>query len=136
MENIKEFFNNYEKANKAFDVDKMGSFYGEIFLFGQPQGVQAIPKSGFLSVLPKRKEFFKTIGLLSSEIHTIQIKEIASNYFEAYVEWKMHFEKGSKKVEEITKTTYVLHKGSTSIEIVFQIDHQDLMKKVKELGLL
>ena len=136
MNDLHKFFDQYQKANENFDIDLIGMLYGDNFLFGQPQGVQSVTKVGFLSVLPKRKTFFQTIGLKSSKIHAIEVKELDAHYIEANVQWKMYFEKGDKKSEHLSLTTYILYKRKDSYEIVGQIDHQDLMEKVKELGLL
>jgi hypothetical protein len=136
MDDIKEFFTRFANANKVFNIQLIASFYAENFLFGQPQGAHMVPKTGFLNLLPKRKEYFQTTGLKSSKIHSLDIKELAENYKEVTLEWKMHFEKDNKKIDSIAKTTYILYKKNKSYEIIVQIDHQDLMEKVRELGLL
>ncbi|HET9803285.1 MAG TPA: hypothetical protein VFP96_08615, partial [Candidatus Acidoferrum sp.] len=63
---LTRFFAEYESANREFDLQKISALYADVFMFGKPQGVQAVKKEDFLKVLPKRKEFFKTIGLVSS----------------------------------------------------------------------
>lgn len=136
MKNVHNFFDQYQKANEDLDIDLIGLCYGDNFLFGQPQGVQPVTKVGFLNILPKRKTFFQTIGLKSSRVYAIDTKELDAHYVEATVQWKMQFEKNDKTIIEIAKATYILYKRQNSYEIVVQIDHQDLMEKVKELGLL
>jgi hypothetical protein len=51
--------------------------------------------------------------------------------------WKMRFEKDREQpiVAEIS-ATYILYRREDSLRIVFQLDHQDLMKRVQDLGLL
>jgi hypothetical protein len=41
-----EFFRRYEQANDNFDVQLIAKLYAETFMFGNPQGVQAIKKRG------------------------------------------------------------------------------------------
>jgi hypothetical protein len=57
-----EFFRLYEQANRDFDVQLMAKLYADTFMFGNPQGVQAVKKEDFVKALPRRKEFMKTAG--------------------------------------------------------------------------
>jgi tRNA(His) 5'-end guanylyltransferase len=49
----------------------------------------------------------------------------------------MRFEKsaGQLVLDDIT-ATYLLYQQADELRIVLQLDHQDLMRRVKELGLL
>jgi hypothetical protein len=47
-------------------------------MFGNPQGVQAVKKDDFVKVLPRRKEFMKTAGLLSSRVDSVQASKLDS----------------------------------------------------------
>lgn len=62
-----------------------------------------------------------------------------SKYLLAKTTWKMRFKKSAGLEEKIdTFATYVLERKGSTLAIVFQIDHQDLtakVKEVKELGL-
>jgi hypothetical protein len=50
--------------------------------------------------------------------------------------WNMQFEKGpGQSLVVETSATYILHRRGDRPRIVFQLDHQDLMKRVQELGL-
>lgn len=61
------------------------------------------------------------------------------NYVMVKAHWQMRFE--NKKdpeqaiVDEIS-ATYILYQQEDLLRIVFQLDHQDLMKRGQELGLL
>lgn len=132
---IEEFFRQYERANADFDVDKIATFYADVFMFGGPQGVQAVKKEDFVKVLPRRKEFFRSVSLVSSKIQRVEPSEIHSKYALVKVIWKMRIERsGSDAVESENSSTYVLCDNGRSFQIVFQIDHQDLAKKIQEMG--
>jgi len=132
-----QFFAEYERANAEFDIDRLAALYADVFLFGKPQGVQAVKKEDFLKVLPKRKEFFKTVGLVSSTVASVDVSSLDPNYALAKVGWTMRFERSPGVfIESENSATYLLLLTDDSAQIVFQLDHQDLMNKVKELGLL
>jgi hypothetical protein len=65
---VKSFFTRYETANAIFDVEQIADCYAEVFMFGGPEGVRCVKKEDFLKVLPRRKEFFRSRGLVSSSI--------------------------------------------------------------------
>lgn len=130
-----EFFRLYEQANRDFDAQLIAKLYADTFLFGNPQGVQAVKKEDFVKVLPRRKEFMKTVGLLSSSVDSVQVSTLDSKYVLVRTVWNMSF-RGTTEDEVTRKTsaTYVLCNIGESFEIVLQLDHQDLMKIVQDLG--
>jgi len=129
-----EFFRLYEQANRDFDVQLIAKLYADTFMFGNPQGVQAVKKEDFVKVLPRRKEFMKTAGLLSSHVDSVQASTLDSKYVLVKTVWNMSF-RGINADEVTCKTsaTYVLSNTGESFEIVLQVDHQDLMKIVQDL---
>jgi hypothetical protein len=129
-----EFFRLYEQANRDFDVQLIAKLYADTFMFGNPQGVQAVKKEDFVKVLPRRKEFMKTAGLLSSRVDSVQASTLDSKYVLVKTVWNMSF-RGTNANEVALKisATYVLSNIGESFEIVLQLDHQDLMKIVQNL---
>lgn len=129
-----EFFRLYEQANRDFDVQLIAKLYADTFMFGNPQGVQAVKKEDFVKVLPRRKEFMKTAGLLSSRLDSVQASTLDSKYVLVKTVWNMSF-RGTHADEVTRKTsaTYILSNTGESLEIVLQLDHQDLMKIVQDL---
>ena len=129
-----EFFRLYEQANRDFDVQLIAKLYADTFMFGNPQGVQAVKKEDFVKVLPRRKEFMKTAGLLSSRVDSVQASTLDSKYVLVKTVWNMSFRgTNSDEVTRKTSATYVLSNIGESFEIVLQLDHQDLMKIVQDL---
>ena len=59
------------------------------------------------------------------------------NYVMVKAHWPMRFEKssGQSTVDELA-ATHLLYQHGEALRIVFQLDHQDLMKRAQDLGLL
>jgi hypothetical protein len=134
--NVREFFDGYEKANAEFEIPNIAALYADVFMFGGPQGVQCVKKEDFVRVLPKRKEFFRSVGLVSSKIESLEASNLDSKYVLVKAVWKMHFESSTGlPINSENSTTYILAGTGDSFQIVVQVDHQDLMKKVQDLGL-
>lgn len=133
---IKKFFKEFEKAINANDVNAIASLYAESFLFGDWKGTQAIKKEHFLQVIPKRQDFFAIVGLKETRCTLTEETTINTDYVLVKVGWRMKYEKeGKEPLEDDTVTTYILFSKDDRFQIVLQIDHQDLMVRVKELGL-
>lgn len=130
------FFKSYERAISESDVSAIAAQYADAFMFGGPQGVQSIKKDDFLRVVPRRKEYFASIGLLDSKVTSVDEMSLDSKYLLVKTTWSMTFEKSTGVKEQIkTLATYILERKGDTLMIVFQIDHQDLSAKVKELDL-
>ena len=129
-----EFFRLYEQANRDFDIQLIAKLYADTFMFGNPQGVQAVKKDDFVKVLPRRKEFMKTAGLLSSRVDSVHASTLDSKYVLVKTVWNMSFRAtNADEVTRKTSATYVLSNIGESFEIVLQLDHQDLMKIAQDL---
>jgi hypothetical protein len=134
---VRKFFEDYESGIIGPDLELLASRYSDSFMFASPQGVQPIKKDDFLKVLPKRQGFFKTVGLTSSKIQALEETRLDDNYVMVKAYWNMRFEKDPEQpIVDETAATYILYQQESLLQIVFQLDHQDLMKRVQDLGLL
>jgi hypothetical protein len=131
---VKEFFLQYERANLSSDVSEISALYADTFMFGGPNGVQAVKKEDFLKVLPKRKTYFSSMGLSETQLESVDANSLDSKYLLAKVGWRMKLQNSSCNRTLDTFATYVLVQGNgDALSIVFQIDHQDLASVIKEL---
>ncbi len=135
LSRVKEFFVAYEQANAEFSIEKLAAAYADVFMFAGPQGVQSLKKDDFVRVLPKRKEFFRAAGLAASKLESLESSLLDSKHVLAKTIWNMCFERSGKEpVESRNGSTYILRANGDSFQIVFQLDHQDLTKRVTELS--
>ena len=135
-ERVQDFFRIYQQANADFDVDKLAKCYADVFLFAGPAGVRAVSKSDFVKVLPHRKDFFRSIGLVSSTVKSIDTSALDSRYTLAKVTWSMQLNRGTEPPVGVeTFATYILSATDDRFEVVVQVDHQDLAQRLQELGL-
>jgi len=129
---VTEFFLKYEKANSSSDVCEIGGLYANTFMFGGPNGVQAVKKEDFLKVVPKMKVHFFSMGLSETQLQTVEASPLDSKYLLARVAWRMKVRNSSGSKHVDASATYVLVRGrEDTLSIVFQIDHQDLASVIK-----
>ena len=131
---VKEFFSQYERANSSSDVPGISALYADVFMFGGPNGVQAVKTEDFLKVIPKRKAHFSSMGLSESKLGSVDAIPLDSTYLLAKVAWNMKLQNSSCIRYLNASATYILMRGNGgALRIVFQIDHQDLASVIKEL---
>ena len=72
-------------------------------------------------VLPRRKDFMKAAGLLSSHIDSVEATKVDSKYMLAKTVWNMRVRANNgNEVRGKTSATYILSIAGDSLEIVFQ----------------
>lgn len=133
---IREFLTNYQKALADNDTEAIGELYAEHFMFADPHGVRPVERAGFLAVAPKRKQLFDALGLIKTDLTKAEEEPLSEGYGMVRVTWTMHFEKNGKAAQSVNKATYLLREHGGKAQIVFQLDHQDLIERARELGLL
>jgi hypothetical protein len=130
---VRGFFDGYERSNA--DVHRIAACYADVFMFGGPADVQPVKREDFVKVLPRRKEFFRSAGLVSSKIASLEVSKLVQICLGEVV-WRMRFGRnGADPIESDNSAMYILSAGDDRFEIVFQIDHQDLAKRIQKLGL-
>jgi hypothetical protein len=127
---VQAFLDDYQAAINANDLDAIGALYGEAFLFGAPQGAQPVKRNDFLRVIPKRREYFQTLGLTSSRIIGFDATPVSDHYVSATVSWILPFDRAAGPPIACV-ATYILHRLDGRLVIVAQLDHQDLAAAVQ-----
>ena len=134
---VRAFFDDYQRAVDGLDDEFFGSAYAETFMFAGPAGAQSVKRDDFLKVLPKRAGFFEAVGLKSTKLEALEATRLDDYYLMARATWNMRYEQDPERpIDDETSATYLLLEHDDSLRIVFQLDHQDLMQRVKELGLV
>jgi ketosteroid isomerase-like protein len=136
-ERVKAFFDRYESNIGGSDPAAIAAQYGESFVFAGPQGAQAVRRDDFVKVLPKRQGFFKSVGLRSSRVVALEETSFDDRCVLVKAQWRMQFGSAAAPVSDLDVfATYLLQQQSDGLRIVFQLDHDDLSKRVQELGLV
>jgi ketosteroid isomerase-like protein len=129
----KEFFVRYERANSTSDVSAIGDLYADTFMYGGPNGTQAVKKEDFLRVIPKMKAHYSSMGLAETQLQTVEATLLSSKYVLAKTAWRMTIRNSSGDRHVEAFATYILmREQADALSIVFQIDHQELASLLKD----
>jgi hypothetical protein len=134
---VRALFEAYARATASADPAFFATAYGETFMFAGPATVQAVKRDDFLKVVPKRRTFFAAVGLTATDVSSIDERPLDQHHLLVRVGWTFRFERHpARPIVEEGAATYVLRRQDSGLQIVFQLDHQDLTRRVQELGLL
>jgi hypothetical protein len=135
---VKAFFDLYESNIDASDPAAIAAQYGESFVFAGPKGTQSVRRDDFVKVLPKRQGFFKSLGLRSSKVVALEEASCDDRCMLVKAQWRLHFGSAAAASGSDLEVcaTYLLQQQPDGLRIVFQLDHDDLTKRVEELGLV
>ncbi len=134
---IKMFFEGVEKAGNTLDLNLIDSQFADQFIFADPSGTRVVEKQKFLPFLPKRQEFFKSLGHISTKISSLEETPIDDQYTMVKAHFLMQFQKASgQSVEVKLDSTYILFIKGDSPKIVMHIEPEDLQQAMKDRGLL
>ena len=133
MNQVKDFFIEYERTNSSSDTSAIGDLYAGTFMFGGANGVQAVTREDFLKVVPRMKAHLSSMGLFETRLGKVDVNPIDSKYLLANVNWRMKIRSSSGSKHVDASATYVLMRGQEdALSIVFQIDHQDLVTLIRD----
>ncbi|MCC7418173.1 MAG: hypothetical protein IT176_13625 [Acidobacteria bacterium] len=136
-ERVQEFFRDYERGVNEGAAEDVALQYAESFLFAGARGAQTVRRQDLVNALGKRQGLFAATGLTSSKISSLEETRLDANYIVVKVYWVMRFEKDPQHpIDDQNAATYILYQQDDALRIVFQLDHQDLIKRAQELGLL
>jgi hypothetical protein len=98
--------------------------------------VRVVRKEDLLRALPRRRAYFQSVGSVTSKVRSLEEARLDDHHLLVKAHWDLRFEKGSgQSVVVETSATYILHRQGDRPRIVFQLDHQDLTKRIRELGI-
>lgn len=133
---VQAFLESYQTALTENDPNMIGSLYADNFMFADPNSARTVERTAFIAVLPKRRDFFAAVGLQKTELGEVHEQLLGVGYYMVRTAWTMHFEKVGKSTQSVNEATYILKEHDGQLRIVFQLDHQDLTARVREIGLL
>ncbi len=134
---IQKFFEGVEQTSNTLDLSLIDSQFADQFIFADPNGTRVVEKQKFLAFLPQRREFFKSMGHLSTRILSLDETQLDDQYTMVKAHFLMRFKKASGQlVEAKVDSTYFLFMKGDSPRIVMHMEHEDLKEAMQARGIL
>jgi hypothetical protein len=134
---IETFFREFEKRSDSGDIPALLPLFADTFMAAGPQGAQCVRAADFAVVLPKRKQFFDSLGCRSTALVSLEHNRFDARYVVAQTRWRMTFAReGVEWKDVVADSVYIVDTGADAYKIVFYLSHRDIMTVLKEHGIL
>ena len=134
---IETFFREFEQRSNSGDIPALLPKFADTFMAAGPLGAQCIRAADLAVALPKRKQFFDSLGCRSTSLVSLDHNRLDERYVVAKTRWRMTFVQGDGEVKEVlADSAYIVDTSGESFKIVFYLAHQDHMTMLREHGIL
>jgi hypothetical protein len=133
---IETFFHEFEQRSDRGDIPALLPQFADTFMAAGPQGAKCIRSADFAVALPKRKQFFDSLGCKSTSLVSLDQTRLDARYVVAKTRWRMTFLQEGTTKEALADSTYIVDTAAESFKIVFYLAHQDHMTMLREHGIL
>ncbi|MBV9229362.1 MAG: nuclear transport factor 2 family protein [Chloroflexi bacterium] len=131
---IRAFFEEFERANNAFDPDLLASLVGDPLVGADPNGVvQAISKKDYLAGTAKSQQYLQSLGFQFVKVVPVEEISLSEHYMMVKTKGTMRLEKiKGQPIDLVHDATYILFIKDSKPQIVFALSHEDPMKMAQE----
>jgi len=134
---IERFFRAFERSSDSGDVPALIPQFADTFMAAGPQGTQCIRSADFALALPRRKQFFDSLGCRSTELLSLQESRLDARFVLAKTQWRMTFAgKQGEWKEVVADSLYIVDTSVEEFKIVFYLAHKDHITLLREAGIL
>lgn len=135
-EAIERFFRIFESNSNSNDADATVSQFADFFMAANPQGAQAVRAADFALALPKKKQYFDSLGCRSTELVWLREQRLDARYVLASTQWKMTFARADIQPQDVVaESVFIVDTGGDEPKIVFYLAQQDLVQMLKDRGI-
>ncbi len=141
-EAIERFFRTFESNAASDDVAQSISQFADVFMAAGPQGTQAIRAADFALALPRRKQWFASLGHQSTQLIALRETRLDARFILAATQWKMTFSPPASAPQDVlVDSVYIVDTGGPdaavdAVKIVFYLANQDLVQVLKDRGIV
>jgi hypothetical protein len=134
---IEMFFREFEQRSHSGDIPALLPLFADAFMAAGPQGAKCVRAADFAKALPKRKEFFDSLGCRATSLVSLEQNRLDARYVVAKTRWRMTFvQRDGETRDALADSTYIVDTSGDSFKILFYLAHQDHMTMLREQGIL
>jgi hypothetical protein len=134
---LRSFFEAFETAGAALDVDGLARLYAPAILVAGPNGSQVVSRDDLLRAIPKRKQLFDAAGHRSTRLVGLQETKLDDRYTLARTEWRWEFARPAGPPTDLTlPSSFLVEQANSETRIVVYLMHHDVTSELRERGLL
>lgn len=132
---ITRFFRQFERNSDSGEISSLAHQFADTFMVAGPQGAQCVRAADFALALPRRKQFFDSLGCRSTSLVSVEEHQLDSRFVTARTRWRWVFLQSGEEKEALADSTFIVDTSAQNLKIVFYLAHQDTMIMLKEQGI-
>ncbi len=127
----------YDRNSAICDIPALLSQFADTFLTAGPDGARALTGPQFASILPRRRDLFTQMGLISSSLDSFEETLLDSRFILARTTWRMRFAPQECDPQDVLLySTLIVDTGGESPKIVLYLANSDWMAVLRERGIV
>ena len=123
---VRAFFDRFEQASDALDVDTIATKFAEVFMNADPNGVATVPRDAFLAALPQRQKLFDGMGVRDIRLTELSESRLEDSYILVDTQRAAILNDPSAPPLALS-SSLILRQNGDSLALVFYVNHQDIM---------
>jgi hypothetical protein len=136
-DSISSFLRAYAQAGDQCDLDQISTQFASEFIVADPDKPQVIRIADFIRALPYRRSLFDRLGCTGSSLESFRIHPLTTSYALVTTTWKFRFARPHDSGEEVVvDSSLLIHMAKDGPQILVYLPHQDIMKVLRERGIL
>jgi hypothetical protein len=133
---LAHFFEAFERSSDSGDVPAIIPQFADTFMAAGPQGALCVRAADFAVALPRRKQFFDSLGCQSTTLVSLEENRLNDRYTMAKTQWRMSFAQNGVFKEALASSIFILEASGEDFKIVFYLANQDHMSMLRAHGIL
>jgi hypothetical protein len=135
---VARFFESYAQKSSEDNIPALVSQFTDPFVSADPRGTHCVRVDDFAAALPKRKLLFDRLGCKPAVLVNLQETQLDARYVLARTTWRFDFAdtKSGDREQVLADSTFLVDIGEEEFKIVMYMAHQDIMKVLRDRGIL
>ena len=132
---VRAFFERFQSASAASDVDGLAAMYGVNVMIAGPNGAQVVSSAQLLQVIPKRQQLLASIGHVDTTLVGFDETRLTDRYSLVRAQFQWRFKPAATGPVSLP-STYIVDRGGDELKIVLYMNEQDVVSVLRDRGVL
>jgi hypothetical protein len=134
---LTSFFEQYEHASNAGDVDVIITLFSDPFTVATQHGPQIVRISDFAGIVSRRKALFDKLGCQEAALDSLKATPLNDHVALVDTTWRMRFLlSGDQSDSFVVASSFLVYLDGAATKIFVYMPHQDIMAILAERGIL
>lgn len=121
---VDAFLTRFTTASDAGDTDALAGCFADIFLAGDANRIQPVPRDAFLAAVPGRRQAFAKAGVGAASLRERHLTELDDHHLLVRTTWMAPRLSGEGSVE--LSSSFLLRRDGDTLTVCLYLNHKGL----------